>query len=385
MSTLAGARLEEMADIRATRKKKIVFVCSSIAATCLVYGALVQALEEQWGLCLLHSLSAVACFAIGYMIKVQKHHQYADLLLSSVLMLEGLLLLLFNDAPSGKMLWLYPIVATLILINEFKVGLLFSCTYIFFIFFGITFLDRLPTASPMIERRFMLTLIAIAFVCHTFSYYYAKVLNYIQTLYREGIEELAYFDQLTSLANRWSFETWAQQKLSKIDHSNTKGLTAVIFLDIDNFKLINDNYGHDVGDHVLKVFASRLKESIRLTGQTSPKNDYSIARFAGDEFVLLLHDVPNKESLDEVLKRIVNLFSNHSLDYDLINDITMSVGVAIYKQDANDLSELIRCADKAMYVAKHSGKNQYAYYEHCAQVEKLNNQQLHQPEIGEAY
>ncbi len=101
--------------------------------------------------------------------------------------------------------------------------------------------------------------------------------------------------------------------------------------------------------------------------------------------MLLLHDVPNKESLDEVLKRIVNLFSNHSLDYDLINDITMSVGVAIYKQDANDLSELIRCADKAMYVAKHSGKNQYAYYEHCAQVEKLNNQQLHQPEIGEAY
>ncbi|MBR9873647.1 MAG: GGDEF domain-containing protein [Vibrionaceae bacterium] len=385
MSTLAGARLEEMADIRATRKKKIVFICSSIAATCLIYGAIVQSFEQHWGLCLLHSLSATACFTICYMIKVQKHHQYADLLLSAVIMLEGLLLLLFNDAPSGKLLWLYPIVATLILINEFKVGLLFSCTYILSIFFGIAFLDRLPTATPMIEYRFMLTLIAISFVCHTFSYYYAKVLNYIQVLYREGIEELAYFDQLTSLANRWSFETWARQKLNEINRFNTKGLTAVIFLDLDNFKLINDNYGHDVGDHVLKTFASRLKESARLAAHTPPKNDYSIARFAGDEFVLLLYDVPNKESLDEVLKRIVNVFSNRSLDYDLINEITMSVGAAIYKQDANDLSELIRCADKAMYVAKHTGKNQYAYYEDCVQLEELSTQQLRQPEIGEVY
>ena len=159
----------------------------------------------------------------------------------------------------------------------------------------------------------------------------------------------------------------------------------MLFIDLDNFKLINDNYGHDVGDHVLKTFASRLKESARLAGHTPPKNDYSIARFAGDEFVLLLHDVPNKESLDEVLKRIVNVFSNRSLDYDLINEITMSVGAAIYKQDANDLSELIRCADKAMYVAKHTGKNQYAYYEDCVQLEELSTQQLRQPEIGEVY
>ncbi|MCV5246042.1 hypothetical protein OFC58_36145, partial [Escherichia coli] len=72
----------------------------------------------------------------------------------------------------------------------------------------------------MIERRFMFTLIAISFVCHTFSYYYAKVVSYIQTLYREGIEELAYLDQLTGLANRWSFETWARAKLHDIDHSD---------------------------------------------------------------------------------------------------------------------------------------------------------------------
>lgn len=99
MSTLAGARLEEMADIRSTRKKKIVFLCSSIAATLLVYGAIVQSLENHWGLSVLHAFSAIACLGICYLIKVQRHHKYADLLLSAVIMFEGLLLLLFNDAP----------------------------------------------------------------------------------------------------------------------------------------------------------------------------------------------------------------------------------------------------------------------------------------------
>ncbi len=150
MSTLAGARLEEMADIRSTRKKKIVFLCSSIAAACLTYGSIAQSLENNWGLSFFHALCALACLAISYVIKVQRHHQYADLWLSAVLMFEGLLLLLYNDAPSGKMLWLYPIVATLVLINEFKVGLLFSGTYILLIFFGVAFLDRLPAATEII-------------------------------------------------------------------------------------------------------------------------------------------------------------------------------------------------------------------------------------------
>ena len=85
-------------------------------------------------------------------------------------------------------------------INEFKVGLLFSMAYSLIIFFDLTFLESVPTASEMTERRFMFTLVAICFVCHTFSYYYSKVVNYIQTLYREGIEELAYLDQFSPVS-----------------------------------------------------------------------------------------------------------------------------------------------------------------------------------------
>lgn len=384
MSTLAGARLKEMADIGSTRKKKIVFLCSSIAATCLVYGAVIQSFEQSWGLCLIYSLSAVACLGICYMIRVQKHHQYADLLFSAILMLDGLFLLLFNDTPSGTILWLYPILVALILINEFKIGLIFSCSYLIFIFIGIIFLDKLPIANPMVERRFLLTLLAISFVCHTFSYYYAKILNYVQILYREGIEELAYFDQLTGLANRWSFETWVQQKLDDIEHSHDSALTALVFLDLDNFKHINDNYGHDVGDQVLKTFASRLQSSVRNRDRSTLKHDYSIARFAGDEFVLLLYDVHNREDLNKVLQRIVNVYAGGHQEDSMIHEITMSLGVAIYKQDAAELSELIRCADKAMYVAKQTGKNQYAYYEDCIEAEESSNPQVVSPNITQA-
>ncbi|HCE1950572.1 TPA: GGDEF domain-containing protein, partial [Vibrio parahaemolyticus] len=114
------------------------------------------------------------------------------------------------------------------------------------------------------------------------------------------------------------------------------------------------------------------------------KHDYSIARFAGDEFVLMLYDVRSKQDLDGILDRIVNLFPKGYQNYDTYNELTMSVGAAIYKQDADDLSELTRCADKAMYAAKHTGKNQYAFYEHCSHAGELRKQQESMLEMTEA-
>ncbi len=166
----------------------------------------------------------------------------------------------------------------------------------------------------------------------------------------------------------------ARAKLEELDQTQNNTVTALVFLDIDNFKHINDNYGHDVGDRVLKHFATRLKNNIRNKDRKTDKHDYSIARFAGDEFVLMLYDVRCKKDLDNILDRIVNLFQKGYQTEDNINELTMSVGAAIYGQDAKDLSELTRCADKAMYAAKHTGKNQYAYYEHCSNAAELRHQ-----------
>ena len=200
----------------------------------------------------------------------------------------------------------------------------------------------------------------MSLVCHTSAYYYTKAVSYIQRLYKEGIEDLAYRDQLTGLANRWSFERWATEKLATVD--SERSLTALVFLDIDDFKNINDSYGHDVGDSVLQHFANRLSNNIRTRDRKRHEYDYSIARFAGDEFVLMLYDIPNRKDLDGILNRICGLFESGCQTNERIKELTLSVGVSLYPQDAKELHELTRCADKAMYVAKHSGKNRYAYY-----------------------
>ncbi len=169
-------------------------------------------------------------------------------------------------------------------------------------------------------------------------------------------------DHITGLANRWSFERWACEKLEEL--RETKDYTALVFLDIDNFKAINDTYGHDIGDKVLQHFARRLGNKVRSKDRKTGKHDYSIARFAGDEFVLLLYGVKHKSDLDNILNRICHLFRDGYQGTARINDLTVSVGAALFPQDAESLSELTRCADKAMYAAKHGGKNRYCYYNH---------------------
>ncbi len=368
MAKLAGCRLEDMADIRLTRKKKIVNLCTLTAFFMFAYYSFDNFNHSYPWLGLFNGLCAVVCLANYIYIYSSKHPLYADLLLSCVLLVDGLVLFLYGDLMSGRVMWLFPILATVILINEFKVGLIFSGAFAAMIGSSLLMAESFTLPSQFNTERFLLTLLTTAVVCHTSSYFYAKVVNYIQTLYQEGIEDLAYSDQLTGLANRWSFENWAKDKLEEIDQLPTTSVTALVFLDIDNFKSINDTYGHDVGDRVLQHFAKRLKNNIRNKDRRTDRYDYSIARFAGDEFVLMLYDVRTKQDLDKILQRIVGLFSSGYDVNERISELTLSVGVAIYQQDAKDISELTRCADKAMYAAKHSGKNQYAYYESCHQT-----------------
>lgn len=356
----AGQQIEEMADIRATRKRKIVLLCSAVSLIIIFTFSLVRFIEQNFLFASINLFtSVILALNIAYLVR-HPSPKYCDLVLSGVLLFHGVILLFYGQNLGDRLLWLYPITAIIIFANEFKVSAILSSGFFLVVLASVMLSDAVLEASGSSHGIFLISLFALYLLCNIYAFQYSRVMTYIQSLYKEGIEDLAYLDHLTGLANRWSFETWALGKLE--EKKDSDAVTAMVFLDIDNFKFINDNYGHDVGDRVLQHFARRLKNNIRNKDRNTDKHDYSIARFAGDEFVLLLYDVKSKQDLEGILKRICGLFSHSYQASERINELTVSVGVALYPDDAETLSELTRCADKAMYAAKHGGKNQYRFY-----------------------
>ncbi len=169
---------------------------------------------------------------------------------------------------------------------------------------------------------------------------------------QEKVNYLAYHDLLTGLHNRSNFEEYLSQALLSAKRNNT--LLAVLFLDLDRFKIINDTLGHDTGDKVLVHIARRLEETLR-------ESDY-ISRWGGDEFVIILEDVAVTSdlalvanSIIESLKQPINIDEHHL-------SITASIGIALYPENGEDASTLIKHADSAMYLAKEKGKDKFEYY-----------------------
>ncbi|MBD0786226.1 GGDEF domain-containing protein [Vibrio sp. Y2-5] len=372
MNKLMGHQLKEMAEISSVRKNKVILLSSLlsiIAFTLYGYHHLTNN-NLIFGFLCLASLFATTTNLIYLLIA--KNAKYTDVILTVVLVTQACMVFVYGAELENRLLWVYPILATVIFINTFCVGLIISCAYC--LLAGIAIYGHLVTISSDIlaAQRFYFSLIAICAVCNTSSYFYSKAIDYITSLYLEGIEKLAYRDHLTGLANRWSFENWATAKLSETPQDGK--ITALVFLDIDNFKHINDSYGHEMGDKILKNFAHRIKNNVRTRDRKTNQHDYAIARFAGDEFVLLLYDVNSLKDLDNILYRICHLFDSKYKDKQLLSNVTISVGAALYPQDADNLPELTRCADKAMYAAKHNGKNQYCYYQNVSdyQTQLLN-------------
>ena len=162
---------------------------------------------------------------------------------------------------------------------------------------------------------------------------------------------LATHDPLTGLSNRLLFNDRLEHAINHSERFNK--CISLIFCDLDNFKPINDTYGHAVGDEILKRVAHSLKEILR--------KDDTVCRFGGDEFVILLEDLHSFEYLDEILHRINALTHKPCIIDGETIPIGMSIGASIYPDDGVTQEELIKSADSAMYRAKNSGKNRIEY------------------------
>ncbi len=169
------------------------------------------------------------------------------------------------------------------------------------------------------------------------------------------IEEMANSDYLTKLPNRMHFV----EQLSHELESNSKG--AIMLLDIDNFKSINDTLGHVYGDHLLRMIAERFNNII--------DDKLFCARMGGDEFLILLKQVTEQETINEYARKIQKIFEEVYIYDDIENYIHFSMGITQYPQDSDNLDQLIMNADAAMYKVKHNGKNSFIYYQEAMKQE----------------
>ncbi len=171
---------------------------------------------------------------------------------------------------------------------------------------------------------------------------------------QQDLEYIAYHDTLTNLPNRHSFCLHLEQILARADPNQ---IPAVLFLDLDHFKPVNDTFGHEMGNHLLKAVANRFLGCVR-------KQDM-LARYGGDEFVLVVCDNSSRLNLSAVVlaERLTTcLETPFLLDNGDTHRLGVSVGISLYPQHGKQAEELIHCADLAMFQAKQSGGNRFRFY-----------------------
>lgn len=207
-----------------------------------------------------------------------------------------------------------------------------------------------------------------------------KVINYIGMFSdialikesRQRMEFLATHDELTSLPNRALFNEQLKHSLARADRDG--GRLAILFVDLDNFKMINDTLGHEEGDVLLKQVAARLKGCVRAAD--------TVARLGGDEFVILLH-IEHREGASIMAKRILESFA---ASFPLMEQgyfISPSIGISLFPEDASDPKILMSHADTAMYRAKERGKNTYMFFTK-EMAEQINNRMLIETSLRQA-
>jgi diguanylate cyclase (GGDEF)-like protein len=196
--------------------------------------------------------------------------------------------------------------------------------------------------------------------------------------YHEQVRYVAYHDSLTGLPNRLMFKDYLGRATAEA-RRNLQELS-ILFIDLDNFKRINDTLGHQAGDRLLEVFAERLTACLRETDVVSHDQTNEtvsvMARLAGDEFTIMLPRTTGASAAQKVARRILELLTEPFTVNRQELFVSASIGIALYPDDGLSVDELMKHADIAMYHAKKSGRNNYQYFS-----AKLNEEALYKVKI----
>ena len=210
----------------------------------------------------------------------------------------------------------------------------------------------------MLKNRLFIAFIIMLVILATTVFFASnlkKVLKNYQKDLLEQKEKLLHslkHDYLTSLPNRLLLTDRLEQSIKHFSRDNKK--IAIIFIDIDKFKSINDSLGHDVGDILLKNIAKRLKKSIRSSD--------TVARFGGDEFVILLDGFRKVNDIIKVINKIEKSLIKPVIINEIRHSVTLSMGISVFPNDGENIQSILKNADIAMYKAKNEGGNRYRFF-----------------------
>jgi predicted signal transduction protein with EAL and GGDEF domain/FixJ family two-component response regulator len=203
----------------------------------------------------------------------------------------------------------------------------------------------------------------------------------------EQIRRLAYCDSLTGIPNRQAFLEMLERELQRSKIGNKK--FAVLFMDLDAFKRINDTLGHNVGDQLLQQVSDRLRDTIRpsdllgrgdsITRDDEPRPDTNLARLGGDEFTILIPDLDRVEHALNVAHRVKDAMRRPFIIEGNEIFVTASIGISLFPEDGDDCNSLLKFADTAMYHAKNCGKNNAKLYSSSLTMQIMSHVKL---EVG---
>lgn len=178
------------------------------------------------------------------------------------------------------------------------------------------------------------------------------------------LKELSTYDTLTSIPNRLYFEEKIQSAISNAQINNTE--MALLFIDLDNFKYVNDNMGHDAGDKLLKIVSEHFQNTLNNAASEENQNPINstnfLARMGGDEFAVILENISSYQDAGKIAGQLINCISTPIIINGENTGVGCSIGIACYPHAGTDMKSLIKKADIAMYNAKNAGRNDFKFY-----------------------
>ena len=197
-----------------------------------------------------------------------------------------------------------------------------------------------------------LTIFGIVAVALLLARRFTDSLRKSMALTEGQLQKMALYDQVTGLPNRGFFEYELEKMVARIRRDGKIG--ALLFIDVDNFKKVNDLCGHQAGDQVLLMIAERLQRTVRATDV--------VARVGGDEFAVILFEISSPENAAKVADQMIAAIAEPFPTQPIPSHVGLSIGLAMIPGDGGDAETLLRWSDMAMYVAKSQGKNRYQFF-----------------------